>query len=81
MEIVISILRMNCVEIVVLELVVIRVLELDLTKKGVKEKYISLIIKTNKNWLSSILKVVMTRTFKSTTIWDSWIRRFTVQNS
>ena len=43
-------------EIVVLELVVIRVLELDLTKNGVKEKYISFIMKTNKNWFSSILK-------------------------
>ena len=68
-------------KIVVLELVVTPVLELDLTENGVKEKYISLIIKSNKNWLSSILKVVMTRTFKSTTIWDSWIRRSMDQNS
>ena len=60
-------------KIMVLELVVITVLELDLTENGVKEKYISLIIKSNKNWLSSILKVVMTRTLISTTIWDSWI--------
>ena len=66
---------------VVLELVVITVLELDLTENGVKEKYINLIIKTNKNWLSSILKVVMTRIFKLTTIWDSWIRRSMDQNS
>ena len=65
----------------VLELVVTPVLELDLTENGVKEKYISFIIKTNKNWLSSILKVVMTRTFKSTTIWDSWIQRSVDQNS
>ncbi|KAK3229852.1 hypothetical protein Dsin_001733 [Dipteronia sinensis] len=54
---IVGILRRNCAEIVVLESVV-RVLDLVLTENGVKEKLNSLIMKSNNNYLFSILKVI-----------------------